>query len=195
MEIELSKLSDAELLLLLKHGDQVAFTEIYNRYWSLMYIHVFKMLRSEDDTKDILQELFSALWLKSSVLNPDTKLSGHLYISARNRVFNLIRQNKVKSDYITSVLQFISEADLDTLEHLEERDLVAAIESEIGKLPPKMRLIFEMSRKQNLTYKEIGKELGISEQTVRKQVQFALRILKPRLNAIGVGMLSLLMLK
>ncbi|MND50656.1 ECF RNA polymerase sigma factor SigW [compost metagenome] len=189
------KYDDKELILFLKEGDQAAFTEIYNRYWASMYSHVYKMLRSQEESKDLLQDMFSSLWLKAADIDEQTKLSGYLYLSARNRVFNLIQRNKVKNDYLASVAQFISEAGTETMERLDEKDLINAIESEIQNLPPKMREIFELSRKANLTHKEIAEKLNISDQTVRKQVQNALRILKPKVQAIQVGVAFLLFLR
>lgn len=186
---------DKELILLLKEGDQAAFTEIYNRYWASMYAHVYKMLRNREETKDLLQDLFSSLWLKAADINEQTKLSGYLYLSARNRVFNLIQHHKVKNDYLSSVVKFLSEAGTETMERLDEKDLINAIESEIQNLPPKMREIFELSRKANLTHKEIAEQLNISDQTVRKQIQNALRILRPKVQAIQVGVAFLLFLR
>src|SRR5690349_2582155 len=105
-----SNFSDEELTVLLKQEDQIAFTEIYNRYWAEMYYHTFRMLRDEDSSKDVVQDVFSTLWLKSASLNVNTKLSGHLYISVRNKVLNLVAQNKVRNDYLSSVAVFITES-------------------------------------------------------------------------------------
>ncbi|MGK6353187.1 RNA polymerase sigma factor [Parapedobacter sp. DT-150] len=189
---EYAEYTDRELVAQLKSGDQAAFTEIYDRYWSPMYIHVYKMLRSRDDAMDVLQDMFSALWLKAADINPETKLSGHLYLSARNRVFNFIQQNKVKNDYLGSVAAYMTEAGTETMDALDQRDMAEAVEAEIANLPPRMREVFELSRKHNLTHKEIAEHLNISEQTVRKQVQNALRILKPKLHAIGAGIAILI---
>lgn len=193
--LEYKAYTDQQLVVLLKEGKQGAFTEIYDRYWALMYIHVYKMLRDKEETKDLLQDVFSSLWLKSSELKVETKLSGHLYLSARNRVFNLIQRNKVKSDYLGSIAMFLSEAGTETMEKLNEKDLINVIESEIKNLPEKMREIFELSRKKNLTHKQIAEKLNLSDQTVRKQVQNALRILRLKLNSLGVGAFCLLFLR
>lgn len=193
--LEYKAYTDQQLVVLLKEGKQEAFTEIYDRYWALMYIHVYKMLRDKEETKDLLQDVFSSLWLKSSELKVETKLSGHLYLSARNRVFNLIQRNKVKSDYLGSIAMFLSEAGTETMEKLNEKDLINVIESEIKNLPEKMREIFELSRKKNLTHKQIAEKLNLSDQTVRKQVQNALRILRLKLNSLGVGAFCLLFLR
>lgn len=184
--------SDAELVVLLRQGDQAAFTEIYDRYWSLMYAHAYKMIREREEAKDLIQELFSSLWLKGEGLKEDTNLPGYLYTGARNRVFNLMDKHRVRHDYFNAIAKFASEESSATLEALDERDLINAVEREIALLPPKMREIFELSRKQNLSHKEIAEQLGLSEQTVKKQVQNALKVLKPRLKDAGAGIAILL---
>jgi RNA polymerase sigma factor (sigma-70 family) len=153
-----SNFSDEELTVLLKQGDQIAFTEIYNRYWAEMYYHTFRMLKDEDSSKDVVQDVFSTLWLKSSSVNVNTKLSGHLYISVRNKVLNLVAQNKVRNDYLSSVASFITHTTNDSL-LFDEREILEIVEAEIRNLPPRMREIFELSRKDNLSHKEIAEML------------------------------------
>ena len=186
--------SDEELTLLLKQGDQVAFTEIYNRYWAEMYYHTFRMLKDEDSSKDVVQDVFSTLWLKSASLNISTKLSGHLYISVRNKVLNLIAQDKVRNDYLSAVAAFITQSTNDSL-LFDEREILDLVEAEILNLPPRMREIFEMSRKDNLSHKEIAKKLNISDQTDKKQVQNALKIIKNKVPVLQTGVFALLFLR
>ncbi|MNK07529.1 ECF RNA polymerase sigma factor SigW [compost metagenome] len=189
-----SNFSDEELTVLLKQEDQVAFTEIYNRYWAEMYYHTFRMLRDEDSSKDVVQDVFSTLWLKSASLNVSTKLSGHLYISVRNKVLNLVAQNKVRNDYLSSVAGFITESTNDA-SIFDEQQILDIVEAEIQKLPPRMKEIFELSRKDNLSHKEIAKKLNLSDQTVKKQVQNALKIIKNRLPMVESGIFVLFFLR
>jgi RNA polymerase sigma-70 factor (ECF subfamily) len=58
------------------------------------------------------------------------------------------------------------------------------IEKEIAALPPKMREVFELSRKANLNYREISEKLNISDNTVKKQMSNALKILRSRLGVL-----------
>jgi RNA polymerase sigma-70 factor (family 1) len=170
------RLSDQELVALLKTGNQAAFTEIYDRYWRIMYGHVYKMLLDEEESKDVIQELFSSLWINSERIPDQLNLSGYLYVMAKNKVLNLIRKNKFQTAYLNSLAQFINEASTATMDELNERDLATAIEREIQSLPPRMKQVFELSRKENLSYKEIAERLGISEETVKKQVHNSSRI-------------------
>lgn len=177
-------LTDSQLLDLVKTGDESAFAEIYERYWTVMYVHVLKMLGDEDDSKDLIQELFTSLWLKGAQIEFNTNLSGYLYISARNKVINMIRQNKIRKDYLSSLAEFGSQTSNTTLEQLNVRDLHTAFEREVQSLPYKMRQIFELSRKQNLSHKEIALRLDISDKTVKKQISNALKIIRLRLNVL-----------
>lgn len=91
-----SALSDQELTALLKQGDRIAFTEIYNRYWPPLFLHVRKMLSDDDRAQDVVQELFTWIWLRYEQLELNTSLAAYLYSSARNRVLNEFKHEKVK---------------------------------------------------------------------------------------------------
>ena len=177
-----SSLKDSELLGLLRSGNEKAFAEIYERYWGLMFHHVLKMTGDKDETKDLVQELFTNLWLNVELIEPETNIASYLYVSARNKVINLIRHDKVKNNYISSLSNFANYYQNSVLEQLSAKELSIAIEREIQNLPCKMREIFELSRKKYRTHKEIAEELHISDKTVKKQINNAIKILRLRLN-------------
>ena len=176
--------SDPELLGCLKAGDQLAFAEIYERYWKVMYVHARKMLHDEDDSKDLVQELFASLWTKSAEVNCNTNLSGFLYVSLRNKIINLVQQKNIRRDYLSSLASFAEEAGNSTLDQISEKEILSVVEKEIQNLPKKMRHIFELSRKQNLSHKQIAGQLEISDKTVKKQIGYAIKIIKLRLDVL-----------
>ncbi len=193
--MENSELSDQELTDLLQSGDQRAFTEIYNRYWKLIYAHAYKILKNDEDAKDIVQEVFSSLWTKSASIKHNANIAGLLYIAARHKVFDLIEKNRVRFDYIGEISVYLKDHADTQLETIDEKRILEILDREINNLPPKMRKIFEMSRKQDLSHREIATELGISEQTVKKQVQNALKVIKPKLTDAGISVAVLLLLR
>ena len=176
--------NDRQLLILIQSGDDSAFAELYERYWELIFRHILKMLGDKDDTKDLTQEIFTSLWIKSADIDPDTNIAGYLYVSARNKVINMIRHNKVKKDYLSSLSCFVLEYDPSIFEQLNEKELLSAVEKEIQNLPDKMREVFELSRKKYLSHKEIALELHISDKTVKKQISNAIKILRFRLTSL-----------
>jgi len=191
--MECTELSDEELIALLKGGDQPAFAVIYNRYWRMMYAHIYKMLRDEDEAKDILQDVFSSLWINHTTFPEKGNLPAYLYVAVRNKVLNLIRSQKYRDDYLGSLVAFADEMSNETLDALNERDLMDAIECEIQNLPPRMRQVFEMSRKENLSHKEIAERLGTSDETVKKQINKSIKAIKLGLKDAGATALPLLL--
>lgn len=175
-------LSDDELVSLLREGNRNAFTAIYDRYFWLLHSHAYKWLRNREEAGDIIHELFLRLWEKRDTLSPEGGLPGYLYASVRNRIFNLIAHNRVKSEYLTSLQDFTHHGECITDHPVREKLLAELIEREIAGMPRRMREIFELSRKQLLSHREISRELNISEQTVRKHIQHALRILRVSLG-------------
>ncbi|MGV3686536.1 MAG: RNA polymerase sigma-70 factor [Daejeonella sp.] len=176
--------SDAELLDFLKSGDRYAFSEIHRRYWQQIYRHALKMIGDEDDAKDIVQELFAALWIKGESLVINTNLSGYLYVSVRNRIINIIQQRKVRKDHFTSLARYAEETSNITLEQISEKEILRILAKEVKELPEKMRHIFELSRNQNLSHKEIASQLEISDKTVKKQIGYAIKIIRLRLDVL-----------
>nr|WP_121269560.1 RNA polymerase sigma-70 factor [Pedobacter schmidteae] len=185
-EQDLSRIPDDELLLLFKAGDRHAYEQIYQRYWAIMYVYARKILADEDDAQDIIQEVFTYLWHKGTELTIKTSLSLYLYTSVRYRIFDLLDHRKVRTDYQTYLQQFIKEGEYITDDQLRERELVAVIEKEVAALPPKMREMFEMSRNEGFSHKEIADKLGVSDLTVKKQVSNAVKILKGKLKVFSI---------
>lgn len=174
--------SDNELLELLKSDDAVAYTIIYNKYFNTLYLHAYQKLRNKEEAQDILHELFAQLWNKRNSLVINSGLSGYLYTAVRNKVLDVISHQEVESKYIKSLQGYIEQGYCITDHSIREKQLSALIESGIASLPQKMREIFELSRKEKLSHKEIAAYLNLSEQTVKKQINNALKVLRSRLG-------------
>lgn len=179
--------ADSKLMNLLRAGDRVAYAEIYERYVFILLNHAYNKTRSREEAKDIVQEVFTTLWVKRESLEV-SNLAGYLFTSIRNIFLNQIAHQAVQDKYLQSMELFAANSEIP--DHLiRERQLTAIIEREIAALPPKMREVFELSRKEHLSHKEIAERLGISEQTVSKQVTNALRILRPKLGSLAWALL------
>ncbi len=182
----LKQYTDAELFDLVKSGDSFAFSEIYNRYWEVLFRHAYRLIKDKDLAKDIVQEVFVSLWDKIEELDLQFSVNAYLYKSVRNKILNLIEKDKVRNNYLESLAVFINSSEAITDYRLRERLLAEKIEMEIAGLPSKMRQIFEMSRKQNLSHKQIAEELSLSDKTVKKQMSNAIKILRLKLGGFIV---------
>ena len=177
-----SSLSDYELSGLLKSDDKAAFTEIYNRYKWVLFLHALKRIRDREQAKDIIQELFTTLWDKRHDLDLRSHLSGYLYTAVRNRIIKAFAHQQIKSDYVNSVVASFNDDNCITDHKVRQSNLAAIIENEINELPEKMREVFILSRKHNLSHKEIALRLDIEEATVKRQISNALKILRVKLG-------------
>ena len=185
-------LADGDLLDLLTSGDPLAYKQIYQRYWAILYRHARRMISDEEEAKDLIQDLFSNLWQKAEELNIQGSLSSYLYGTVRYKVFDLIDKRKVREQHISSLQQFMEEAEFTTDTTVRENELKRLMEREISKLPTKMREVFELSRKSQLNYKEISRQMDISDQTVKKQIYNAVKILRLKFSGIGIFLIFLL---
>ena len=176
--------SDAELTGLLKLSDEHAFKEIYERYNSLLYIHAFKKLPNREEAKDVVQEVFSMIWDRREYIEVKINLAGYLYTCVHHKILDHFVHLKTADKYIDSLQHFLDENRYSTDHLIREKQLFEIIEREIAALPPKMRVVFELSRKDHLSHKEIAEQLGISEETVKSQVKNALKILRVKLGLL-----------
>ena len=181
----LSELSDNEILYQFRNGSKIAFEEIYHRHWRRLYIQAFNMLDDEDEAKDIIQELFTSLWLKGKDLELKTSLKTYLHTAVKNRILNMIEHNRIKNNHLDSLSKYLSQHQV-VEDKLVEEERMEMVEREIQSLPNKMKEIFELRRTEDLSYKEIGDHLGISDKTVKKQINNAIKILKVRLASASM---------
>jgi len=182
--------SDLELLSEFKMGSPAAFKVIYERYWQLLYVAACKVLKDEDEAEDVVQEVFVSLLNKRDSLELSGALSSYLFTSVRYKVFDFISRKKVRLSYEESINQYVIQGNCNTDQALIEKEINATMEQEIQNLPKKMKEVFELSRKSELSHKEIATALNISDKTVKKQISNALKLLKPRFTNYYLWMFS-----
>jgi len=179
-----TELTDDDLLYHLKNDDHLAFTEVFNRYSPLLYGHAYNKLRSESDARDVVQEMLMKLWDKRGSIEIGNNLGGYLFVALRNTIFNLIKHKNHVHAYADTFAKANADSGIYTDTLIREKQFAAMIEAEIASLPPRMRAVFELRRKENLSNKEVAAQLGITESTAADQMKKALRILKTRIGLI-----------
>ena len=182
-----STYSDSQLTELLNASDHAAFTEIHNRYYPLVLVEAFKKLRDLEQAKDIVQELFTNLWIRRERVTMVNNLAGYLITSVKNAIFSYFENQHVQSKYIASLTDFVNTGSIAHTDYLlREKEWEKHIEAAIHSLPKKMREIFELSRKSHLTHKEIAEKLTLSERTVNAQMLNALARLRSKLGSLWI---------
>lgn len=179
----LSTLTDQELTVLLKDGDNDAYTEIYNRHWNFLFKAAYHASRNKEDCFDICQSVFLWLWENRAQINPATNLKGYLYTAIKYKVANMIRNGK----YRESLFEDLESIDMRRyqVDELEVKELKNFIAQLIEELPEKCREVFLLSRTEHLSHRQIAERLGIGEKTVDAHISKALQKLRVPLNKLA----------
>jgi RNA polymerase sigma-70 factor (ECF subfamily) len=171
--------TDQQLITLLRDGNEMAFTAIYNRYWAGLFRDVMSVVRARDDAEDILQELFESLWKRRAMVEINSSLAGYLHASARYITLHFIERNTARFPRLRLLAERLSTVEMPSIEsQIDAKALEGAVGEIVDRLPEKMREVYRLSRSENLSYREISLKLGISEETVKKQVYNALKIIR-----------------
>jgi len=181
---QLKELTDADLLVLVKSDRMDAFEELYNRHWKKLYTFAYKRIKSKEIAEEIVQDFLTNLWAGRKTLVVKTSFEGYIYTSIRNLVLNCIAKETRRNAYSQFMQLFKTDVDNTTEETLYIKDFYFNLQKEISYLPSKCRSVFEMSRHENKSNKEIANELGISEKTVESHLTKAIRRLRVNLNSI-----------
>lgn len=157
---------------MLHQSDELAFAEIYNRYWKPLYSSAHNILQVKEAAQDAVQEVFISLWKRRCNIQIDL-LQSYLHQAVRFQVFKAIRAEKTDQD-------FFNRLSLITRDILFEdpvlfKELESLYQQLIRALPPDEQEIFLLHRDSGLTYKQIAEQKNISVKTVEKKMSRSLR--------------------
>lgn len=164
--------NESELLQRIADGDGTAFREIVLRYSGLLYTYVFKHIESKETAEELVQDVFTQIWLTRETLRELRNFRTYLYVVSRNQALNLVkkmaRDHRLKQKY--QELSYMQEPEEQAVER--ERRL-SIIEEAIEKLPPQQKRAWVLSRIKKLTYHQAAQEMGISRETIKTYLQHA----------------------
>ena len=172
-----------ELARKIKRSDSEAFRTVFDLFQAKLFAFLHYKLGDRAVAEDIVQEVFIKLWENRHQLKENLSLKSYLYTIASNLALNHMRHAKVvvRFQQEQKSEQQIGDSVHDELEKREIREnLLRAME----KLPEKSRMVFMLSRFDDLSYKEIAEQLEISIKTVESHMGKALRLLRKSLQAV-----------
>lgn len=161
------------LITAIRDGNEEAFASFYAGYADSLVHFLAKILRSEEDAKDVAQETFVQLWEGRDNLNPLRNMNSYVFTIARNAAFKTMRSKKRDMEETLETPSYVEEFAGSADENIISQETILLIEAIIAMMPPQRRKIFEMSRIEGLTYNEIAERLHISSSTVRTHIELA----------------------
>jgi RNA polymerase sigma factor (sigma-70 family) len=172
-------------------GDQLAFEKLVERYSSSLFNFICRFLNDYDAASDILQQVFTQLYISLPNLRTGEPLKAWLFQVARNRCLDELRKKRVVH---FSELQSLNEdEDLSPLSIIpdngplpedvaEHHDLQAILQQAIDALPPKFRMVVVLRYASQMSFSEIGRTLQMPEATAKTYFQRAKPLLRAALR-------------
>jgi RNA polymerase sigma-70 factor (ECF subfamily) len=158
--------------------DSRSFERLFREYFSPLMAFARKILRNEDDAREVVHQVFINLWERREEIDLGQSLKSYLFTSVHNRSLNAIRDSrKFSRDPVPE-----ESGEWDVSAQIEAMELEEKILESLNRLPEKCRQIFELNRFQGLKYSEIASQLHISVRTVENQMSKALKILREQLS-------------
>lgn len=167
--------SDVYLLSQLEQGDPNAFNTLYSKYWEQVYSAAFKRLKDSEQAKDIVQEVFTRIWINRK--NHIDNLPAYLHISVRNSVIKISLKRKRMTAFVdlwkdVSIMHFGADEDI------RWKEFSKAYEMLIGSLPPKRQAIYRMRYHEGMNTEKIAARQGLTRKTVQNQLGKAVEQLR-----------------
>ena len=161
-----------------QRGDPEAFEQLVRSYDQQVLRMAFNLLHSQEDARDVYQEVFLRVFRNLPKFRFDCAFSTWLYRIVANLCLDQIRKRKVRKECSSAVetasgevdrLQFVPErrADVDPQRQLMSTEVINRVNEVLDQLTPRERIVFEMRHFQGMRLRAIGESLGVTEEAAK----------------------------
>jgi RNA polymerase sigma-70 factor (ECF subfamily) len=157
-------------------GDELAFDALFRAWYTPLVRYACSFTEGDlEEAEELVQETFAKFWVQRSTLDVQHSAKAYLYRMVHNHALNRLRAHRTHDRYTDFQTRQMAQA-YET--PAEDPDLQHRVKTVLEKLPAQCRQVFELSRFEELKYREIADHLGISIKTVETHMGKALRIMR-----------------
>lgn len=182
-----TKLNDTQLIEQFKKGDIEAFNEIVTRYTQKVHNLALRISRSEEDTDEIVQDVFVTVYRKVDKFEGKSAFSSWLYRITANAA--LMKLRKRKQTHAISIEELNDNGNPfelisgdETSELCSRHEVQAALEKALSALPAEYRMIFILRDIDRLSNQEVSDIVGVSVPAVKSRLHRSRIMLRKRLS-------------
>lgn len=173
---------DMTISAAIRSGDEQVFGQVFKRWYASLCAYALSFTGNDpDEAEELVQQVFLSIWERRDRFPDVVSVKAYLYRAVHNRGLNLIEKQKRKVSIDDSPLH-VAHLREEPTQELNARELESAIGAAVEALPTQCRRVFELSRYEQMKYKEIADVMDISVKTVENQMGKALRLLRQRLT-------------
>jgi RNA polymerase sigma-70 factor (ECF subfamily) len=167
---------------LAEEGPEDFFEKIFRAHFRGLHTYACTLIKDPVMAEEAVQNVFVRLWEKKEALSIRESITGYLYRAVHNESLNHLKHRKVRLAHQSYLLRRHNPHDREKAsEKVTVSELQQQLEKAVLELPEQCRLIFRLSRSEELKYKEIADKLGLSVKTVENQMGKALKLLRQKL--------------
>lgn len=180
-----------EEIRLLKEDNTEVFDRIFHEYHRKLYYYVFSKTKSAYYAEEVVQITFIKLWKCRHSLCDNTLLSSQIFRIAKTTLLDHLRQINVSERLMDALkLTHHFSGTNSGYEHVLEKDTQQKIEWLVSEMPPTRRQVFELSRFNGYSHKEIATKLSITVKTVENHINHALRFFRNNLGLLLIALIK-----
>jgi len=153
----------------------VAFNDLVSQYKERLYWHIRHLVKSHDDTDDVLQNTFIKIYRNIDNFKGDSKLFSWMYRIATNEALTFINKRAKQMQITNEEVQDLAIANLQADVYFEGEDIQLKLQRAIARLPEKQQLVFNMKYFQELKYKDMSEILETSEGALKASYHIAVK--------------------
>jgi RNA polymerase sigma-70 factor (ECF subfamily) len=182
LPIESINIIDSVLLSQLQNEDRKAFESIYRKYWLKCYNTAYKRLKNKEIAEDIVQNIFTRLWINRSNQSIEN-LESYLLTAVRYGVLDQVSRGIAYEPFFDKLETALIEKQLPS-DQFAAKELMKLIYAYAETLPSKRKEVFHLYLKDKFSTQEIADVLKISQKTVQNQIRNALIGLRLRISSL-----------
>lgn len=164
-----------------QHKDS-AFKELITLYKERLYWHIRHIVKSHDDTDDVLQNTFIKIYKNIHNFKGDSKLFSWMYRIATNESLTFIKQRAKQLQMSNEDIKQLAIDNLKADVYFEGNDIQYKLQQAIATLPEKQQLVFNMKYFQDIKYKDMAQILDTSEGALKASFHIAIKKLEDYLT-------------
>lgn len=175
-------LLEQQVFTALKEGHESAFEMLFKTYYQSLCKYAYSFLNDKDEAEEVVQAAFITVWDKRKAIEIQTSIKSYLYRMVRNSCLNVIKHEKVKKQHATYEMAGGEPSHESVSQSIISAELEQKIYEALKALPEQCRLVFQLSRFEELKYAEIADQMNISVKTVENHMGKALKIMRVQLK-------------
>jgi len=164
-----------------------AFRQLVEEHQRYVFSLAFRVLRDEDDARDVVQETFIRVWKNLHAYDMRAKFTTWLYTITVNLTSDMLKSKTRRRRWLLAPETAESQNSAATMEeemNIVNRDLAAKIKELAGSLPPKQQLVFVLRDLQDLTVNEVAQILSMSTNTVKTNLCYARKFIRAHMQEL-----------